>query len=127
MDQKSVAPLQFSAALENLCLQTKDKSGHAVTSSLLEVGQHSALKRPISTRLQAPDLGELNVDYLSCLIRDTDASKSMHHVAGSLFEKQISIDIDAVNFPAGNQRRRDSPISQHTDGTTLPVTGMNHV
>lgn len=105
-----VSPVRFSDALAKLCLQAlinKDFENEAnispPISNLIEIGPHSALKGPIETILQQPDLKLLEIKYDACLIRNVDACKSMLNLSGHLFAAHFPIEVDAVNFPQGFQ------------------------
>lgn len=107
-----VSPVQFSAALENLCLGThidrKKRQGViANVDILIEIGPHSALSGPIKDILKAsPALASSSVTYFSTLSRNKDAVDTALTLASNLFKHGIQLDMQAINNPHADQDRR---------------------
>lgn len=79
----------FSEAVASL-MDMKNVPNHA----LVEIGPHPALKGPLEQILKA---GGKTVAYASTLKRQEDGRMSMLQLAGTLFSKNATLDLAAVN------------------------------
>ena len=104
-----VNTVQFSNSLRSLCLgtETKDKRkrGQATAvDTLVEIGPHSALQAPIKQILQSNTrINSSRIQYMSALIRKSDASHTSLDLASRLFERGYPVDLHAVNCPLGSE------------------------
>jgi acyl transferase domain-containing protein len=86
------SPVLFNSALRSAL---RDKDGDMV---IIEIGPHSALGGPIRQILG--DLGRSD-SYVGTLIRGKKCHESMLSLAGSLFQKNVSMDYSTI-CPPGN-------------------------
>jgi acyl transferase domain-containing protein len=92
-------PVRFS---ESIATVVKDIE----TTVIAETGPHSALKGPISQVLQPmSQIVKLVPTYMSSLVRDTDARKSLLELAGHLFTMGVNLNFSAVNGDEPKTRR----------------------
>ena len=104
-----VNTVQFSNSLQNLCLGTetkaKRKRGKATAVDILvEIGPHSALQAPIKQILQSnAKISSSGIQYMSALIRKTDAVHTCLDLVSRLFERGFPVDLHAVNCPLGSE------------------------
>ena len=104
-----VNTVQFSSSLQNLCLgtgsQIKRKRGEATAVDILvEIGPHSALQAPIKQVLQSNTrLSPSRIQYMSALIRNTNAVHTSLNLVGRLFERGFPVDLHKVNCPLGSE------------------------
>lgn len=104
-----VNKVQFSNSLQNLCLgtetRTKRKRGKATAVDILvEIGPHSALQAPIKQILQSnTKISASRIQYMSALIRKTDAAHTCLDLVSRLFERGFPVDLHAVNCPLGSE------------------------
>ena len=107
--QNLTQPVLFSSALESMCLPSVATDGRTQSDALdilLEIGPHGALAGPIRQILTVPSLKDRSIAYASCLTRGEDAIRNMQNMACSLICKGYPVDLDAVNFPVGNENLR---------------------
>ncbi|KAG9235236.1 hypothetical protein BJ875DRAFT_399470 [Amylocarpus encephaloides] len=100
-----VSKVNFSAALSELCRdQSSIRSGQNGSPGLclIEVGPHSALRRPIKEILGVtPASG--STSYHCTLQQEVDACKSLVELAGSLYCLGHSIGMQAIQGPDSNR------------------------
>ncbi|KAL8792787.1 MAG: hypothetical protein Q9195_004600 [Heterodermia aff. obscurata] len=105
-----VNTVQFSNSLQNLCLGTesriKRKRGRATAVDvLIEIGPHSALQAPIKQILQSNTrLSPSRIQYMSALVRKTDAVHTCLNLVSRLFESGFPVNLHNVNCPLGSER-----------------------
>ncbi|KAL4883330.1 polyketide synthase [Aspergillus karnatakaensis] len=110
--KNAVQPVLFSDALECLCrggAAPEEQEIKAFVDVLIEVGPHGALASPIRQILKSPSLKDMNIPYVSCLMRKQDARESMLNVASSLWLKGSQLDLAAINSPSGSDLVRVIP------------------
>ncbi|KAK8035122.1 hypothetical protein PG993_010117 [Apiospora rasikravindrae] len=95
-------PVRFSQAI--LCLSGVMKNGKpsGVSGSILEIGPHATLRRPIQDSLDVTSdvSGKAEFDslgYLSVLHKSKDAVQSLMELGGHLYSFGYPIDVSAVN------------------------------
>ena len=95
--------VRFSEALAELCQDLKAK---CPATCLVEVGPHSAMASSVKQILTANSLSRANIKYVPSLIREKDGIQAVCNLAGDLFVKGISVNLDAVNFPTADEKRK---------------------
>ena len=108
-----VSPVCFSEALRNLCLEPKGSgedqlewSTKAAVDLLVEIGPHSALAGPIKQILATSELESAGIVYAPTLVRNRDAVQAALQLACTLFANGYPVNLDAVNFPHGDEPRQ---------------------
>ncbi|KAK9238572.1 hypothetical protein V1525DRAFT_387470 [Lipomyces kononenkoae] len=104
-----VSPVEFCDSLLHLVLgkgSTKQKRrGGAAVDVLVEIGPHSALSGPIKQILKT-DTKLSSVQYVSALIRNTNAVDTCLQLASRLLQSGIPVDLHAVNCPSGHESNK---------------------
>lgn len=106
-----VNSVQFLDSAKNLLLSpdadtSKTRDQVRVIDLLVEIGPHSALKAPIKQIIQShPNLSASTVQYVSALVRNTDAAYTCHSLVALLFVNGYSVNLHAVNFPLGSEMK----------------------
>ncbi|KAI1774978.1 putative FSP1 [Hypoxylon cercidicola] len=113
-----IKPVQFIDAFTDMVLGDIDPSGSSV-DVIIEVGPHTALGGPIRQILELPEFNGLQLPYLGCLVRNTNAQDSMQALAASLIREGYPLNMEAINFPSG----RPSHVRVLSD---LPSYPWNH-
>ncbi|KAH8900188.1 ketoacyl-synt-domain-containing protein [Thozetella sp. PMI_491] len=111
--------VRFSEALTTMFVDPEQtRSEDEQVNMLIELGPHSALQGPIKQILQAVGIAS-KVPYGSALVRKQTAVESAVDLAGSLVTKGAAINMDAINFPTGLNKKT-------TMLTDLPRYPWNH-
>lgn len=76
-------------------------TGAAEVDAVIEVGPHAALSGPIADITTLPAFKDVQISYLSCLVRNSNAVETMQAMACQLLQKGFAVDMRAVNFPEG--------------------------
>lgn len=113
--ESMVKPVQFVDAFTDMVLGDFDPSGSSI-DMILEVGPHTALGGGIKDTLLLPEFNGIELPYYGCLLRSTDAKKSMQDLAANLLREGQPVDLGAVNFPW----RKPSHIRVLTDLPSYP-------
>ena len=104
-----VSPVEFYNSLLHLALgngSTKQKRrGGPAVDVLVEIGPHSALSGPIKQILKT-DNKLSSVQYVSALIRNTNAVDTCLQLASRLLQSGVPVDLHAVNCPSGYESNR---------------------
>ncbi|KAK9350529.1 hypothetical protein V1523DRAFT_428941 [Lipomyces doorenjongii] len=104
-----VSPVEFCDSLLHLVLgkgSTRQKRrGGAAVDVLVEIGPHSALYGPIK-QILTTDTKLSCVQYVSALIRNTNAVGTCLQLATRLFQSGIPVDLHAVNRPSGHESNK---------------------
>ncbi|KAK8010514.1 hypothetical protein PG990_009479 [Apiospora arundinis] len=96
-------PVQFLDAFREMAL---DADTGAAVDIVIEVGPHAALSGPIGDILTLPEFRNTDIQYLSCLLRNSSSLVTMHALIGQLVGKGVPVKLDAVNFSRGRQNAR---------------------
>ncbi|KAH7304313.1 hypothetical protein B0I35DRAFT_484602 [Stachybotrys elegans] len=112
-----VSPVRFNDALRTLLAQTSS----AALTDIVEVGPHSALRRPISDAVRAYVSDNQGPRYHAVLNRNMPPVKSIMSMAGRLFIAGFPISILEVNRQAAATRGK--PLRFLTD---LPAYPFDH-
>lgn len=105
--QNLVSTVRFSDALIASCEPPHNASGSKVTPRVyLEVGPHSALAGPAKQTLTSRQ-NDVDLKYVSALVRDKNAYETVLNLAGKLFEFGLDINIEAVNNMKGGTKSHD--------------------
>lgn len=96
-----VSPVLFLDSFRNMCLDYSAEEEQQQVDLVVEIGPHGALAGPIRQILSLPELRDRGVAYTSCLVRNQDATSTMHAMAGFLADRGYPVDLTAVNFPNG--------------------------
>lgn len=91
-------PVRFVDALTDMILGDFDPSGSSV-DVILEIGPHTALGGPIRDILALPEFEGTRLRYFGSLVRDSDATDSIQHLAAKLLCEGQPLKMAAVNFP----------------------------
>ncbi|KAF4556508.1 Highly reducing polyketide synthase azaB-like protein [Elsinoe fawcettii] len=117
-----VMPVEFSAALENMCLGCPEPASsekEQLVDLLIEIGPHGALVGPTRQILAQPHLKNFNIAQASCLERYKSATDTMQGLACLLVNKGYAINLAAVNkVGTASEKRRVL--------TDLPSYPWNH-
>ena len=120
-----VNQVKFTDSLSQLCYETssgkrqRKRATAPTVNTLIEIGPHAALAGPVRQILQADmKLKDGSIEYLSALVRKSDAVKTMFDVASKLVVRGHK-----VAFPAINRPTRDS---SHNLLVNLPSYSWNH-
>ena len=120
-----VSQVKFADSLRQLCHETssgkrqRKRAAAPAVNTLIEIGPHAALAGPIRQTLQAdPKLKDGSVDYLSVLVRKTDAVKTALEIASKLVVRGYPIAFPALNRPMGQ--------GSHNLLVDLPSYSWNH-
>ncbi|KAI5917692.1 hypothetical protein F4810DRAFT_640865 [Camillea tinctor] len=93
-----VSPVQFADAIRILCQSSLTlKVGTGIITDIVEIGSHSALRRPIQDTLAKPDSRKKKVRYTSVLHRSKPAVQSTLEFVGYLFCHGHAVSITAAN------------------------------
>ncbi|KAH8711877.1 hypothetical protein GQ44DRAFT_689781 [Phaeosphaeriaceae sp. PMI808] len=113
-----VGCVNFSGAIQKLCLPREDNEEQAV-DILLEIGPHALLKLPVQETLHTLFGDKSSIRYLPILVRNKPADATALQAAGALHTENVPIDILAANFPL-NSRKYPQVL------TNLPRYPWNH-
>ena len=120
-----VSQVKFADSLRQLCLGTnsgkrqRKRAAAPAVNTLIEVGPHAALAGPVRQVLQAdPKLKDGSVEYLSALVRKSDAVKTALEIASKLVVRGYPITFSALNRPTGQ--------GSHNLLVDLPSYSWNH-
>ena len=107
-----VSQVKFADSLSQLCYETnsgkrqRKRATAPTVSSLIEIGPHAALAGPIRQILQADArLKDGSIEYLSALVRKSDAVKTAFEIASKLVVRGYPIAFPALNRPMGHGSR----------------------
>ncbi|KAL8668446.1 MAG: hypothetical protein Q9168_006926, partial [Polycauliona sp. 1 TL-2023] len=95
------SPVKFCAAVEDMLYDFQTEAQDA-SMVVVEIGPHSSLKHSINHIVRTHGWAH-KVTYLPSLLKEVDTTAQMLQLAISLFMLGQPIDLDAVNFPHGNQ------------------------
>lgn len=109
--------VQFMDAIRTAMCEPQDDPPWAI-DFIIEIGPHSALGGPIREIMSLQGLAESKVPYSSCLVRDTDATNTMHSLVVALLRCGYPVDMGAVNLPG---KERSAKVI-----TNLPHYPWNH-
>lgn len=102
-----ISPVRFKEALENTCcrqnqeIRKKLDGSHrdiAIIHNILEIGPHSALRRPTRDTLQKMGR-DGDIGYIAGLIRDRNAHETILEAVGCLYCLGYFVNLQAVNQP----------------------------
>ncbi|KAL9073303.1 MAG: hypothetical protein Q9157_004798 [Trypethelium eluteriae] len=116
--------VKFLPALQQLATSTKKSRRLGAAKEiqihdLIEIGPHSALRRPISSFL-ARERPRASITYLSCLSRYAPSSDTFLRLLGQMYSLGYSISLDKVNQVPRNLRETISIVPD------LPDYPFNH-
>ncbi|RDW88161.1 hypothetical protein BP6252_00193 [Coleophoma cylindrospora] len=100
--QNMTRPVLFTDSLRNMVLGQPRSSAGAPDSTIdaiLEIGPHSGLAAPIKQIFRLPELKDLTIPYVSCLIRKENAEKTMQEMACTLLGIGYRVNVSRLNFP----------------------------
>ncbi|RDW95260.1 hypothetical protein BP5796_01023 [Coleophoma crateriformis] len=95
-------PVLFMDSLRNMVLgQPRSTAGapDSTIDAILEIGPHSGLAGPIRQTFRLPELKDLTIPYVPCLIRKENAEKTMQEMACTLLGIGYRVDVSRLNFP----------------------------
>ena len=120
-----VGQVKFADSLRQLCYETssgkrqRKRAAAPVLNTLIEIGPHAALAGPVKQTLQADaKLKDGIIEYMSALVRKTDAVKTTQEIASKLVVRGYPITFPAVNRPTGQE--------SHSLLVDLPPYPWNH-
>ncbi|KAI1342766.1 hypothetical protein F5Y15DRAFT_428725 [Xylariaceae sp. FL0016] len=117
-----VSPVRFSMALSNMVEKAaKLRVGIKTISDLLEIGPHSALKRPVLDSLGQVASPRNEIRYHSALNRTKPSLESMIGVMGTLFCHGHPISVTEINQQTDE---KNLPLILH-DGPEYPFDHSN--
>lgn len=91
-----VSQVMFSQALTMLRDDQIKHEANMDTSIFVEIGPHSALAGPSRQTLKQGRVEKFKFEYLSALLRNTDAERTTLTLVGRMFELGVDVDITAV-------------------------------
>ena len=101
-----VSQVKFADSLRQLCYETssgkrqRKRAAALAVNTLIEIGPHAALAGPVRQTLQAgANLKDGSIEYLSALVRKSDAVKTALEVASNLVVRGYPIAFPAINRP----------------------------
>ena len=111
-----VSQVKFSAALEQICSPTKNRSGKKLrpnraateVTDLLEIGPHSALQGPIKDVLSKFS-GNI-ISYASILMRSISAEETLLNAIGRLYCLGYPVDMCEVNQLGNKSEERHAAL-----------------
>lgn len=107
-----VSQVKFADSLSRLCYETsfgkrqRKRATAPTVNTLIEIGPHAALAGPIRQIVQADaKLKDGPIEYLSALVRKSDAVKTAFEIASKLIVRGYPIAFPALNRPTGHGSR----------------------
>ena len=104
-----VGQVKFADSLSQLCYETssgkrqRKRATAPTVNTLIEIGPHAALAGPVRQILQADTkLKDGSIEYLSALVRKSDAVKTTFDIASKLIVRGYKIVFPAINRPMKN-------------------------
>ena len=120
-----VGQVKFADSLSQLCYETssgkrqRKRATAPTVNTLIEIGPHAALAGPVRQILQADTkLKDASIEYMSALVRKSDAVKTTFDIASKLVVRGYKIAFPAINRPMGH--------SSHNLLVDLPSYSWNH-
>ncbi|KAJ5093639.1 polyketide synthase [Penicillium angulare] len=93
-----VSPVRFSDAVQNLTQKTSTlRAGIGSITDLVEIGPHSALRRPVRDTIQQPGNQHKDHRYHASLQKGHSSVESVMNLAGQLFCVGYQLSISTVN------------------------------
>lgn len=99
-----VSQVKFSQALTLLQRDQITHDANMDVSLFVEIGPHSALAGPSRQTLAQSGSKQFKYEYLSALVRNTDALQSTLTLVGKMFEIGVQIDVKAILTMADKTR-----------------------
>ncbi|QIW94584.1 hypothetical protein AMS68_000102 [Peltaster fructicola] len=115
--QNLTQAVQFSSALQSICL-TKPDSSLSPVDFLLEIGPSGTMAGPIRQCLQVPEMRGRTVAYASCLTRNANAINTMQQTVCTLVCKGQAVNLSRTS--PGSDKREPHML------TDLPLYPWNH-
>lgn len=114
--------VKFSAAVQLVSAELRNKSTAVGSSILIEIGPHSALMGPVRQCLSRESTGsDVKYSYLSCLTRGNDALQTSLGLASRMFNAGWPVALKSVLASTNKGRQRRPRVI-----TTLPTYAWDH-